>query len=273
MNHQVKQFISKYHLFEQDTIQQIQLQHRFSLVEAFQIKPGMRILEIGCGQGDTTVVLADAVGKDGHVIAIDIAPGNYGAPFTLAQAHENIQQSSLGNRITFHLNTDFLEVTYEEPFDAIVFSHCSWYFKSIDQLKAYFAHAATLTKKLCFAEWDINFTSLNQRGHFCAVSILALYAQFVENDSNVQHIFSPNQIVSFMQQAGFHVSSPITVDANYLQDGQWEQDYALHIKEYFNEAPSIIRSLADSYYEMIHHHNHAESLHSFVLNGSVINAE
>ncbi|MDQ7862686.1 hypothetical protein RCO48_21655 [Peribacillus frigoritolerans] len=44
-------FLSEYQLFEDDLIQQVQLQHRLELVAAFGIQKGMRVLEIGCGQG------------------------------------------------------------------------------------------------------------------------------------------------------------------------------------------------------------------------------
>lgn len=64
----------------------MQLQHRLELVAAFGIQKGMRVLEIGCGQGDTTVAIADAVGESGSVVAIDIASLDYGAPLTLGQA-------------------------------------------------------------------------------------------------------------------------------------------------------------------------------------------
>ena len=73
-----------------DTIQRTQLTHRIELVKTFQIKKGMKVLEIGCGQGDTTVVLADAVGETGHVVAIDIASTEYGAPITLGEASKTI---------------------------------------------------------------------------------------------------------------------------------------------------------------------------------------
>ena len=66
-----------------DTIQHTQLKHRMSLVETFSIQKGMSVIEIGCGQGDTTVVLADAVGETGRVLAVDIASPDYGAPITL----------------------------------------------------------------------------------------------------------------------------------------------------------------------------------------------
>ena len=141
MNTQVQQFIKNYQLFEEDQVQQIQLQHRFDLAKAFGVRKGMRILEIGCGQGDTTVVLADLVGEEGNIVAIDIAKGDYGSPLTLAQAHEKILASPLGSRISFHLETDFATFDPNETFDAIVFSHCSWYFHNQKQLAHYFVKA------------------------------------------------------------------------------------------------------------------------------------
>ena len=44
-----------------------QMGHRLQLVSFFGIIPGSRILELGCGQGDTTIALAHAVGPTGHI--------------------------------------------------------------------------------------------------------------------------------------------------------------------------------------------------------------
>ena len=73
LNEKTRSFLAEYQLFEDDLIQQVQLQHSLELVAAFGIQKGMRVLEIGCGQGDTTVAIADAVGESGSVVAIDIA--------------------------------------------------------------------------------------------------------------------------------------------------------------------------------------------------------
>ena len=35
------------------------------------IQPGMKVLEIGCGLGMMTQIIANLVGKHGHVVAID----------------------------------------------------------------------------------------------------------------------------------------------------------------------------------------------------------
>jgi SAM-dependent methyltransferase len=45
------------------------------LIERSGIKPGMRVLEIGCGSGAYTTFVARAVGPEGKVDALDIQPG------------------------------------------------------------------------------------------------------------------------------------------------------------------------------------------------------
>lgn len=265
MHQQLHDFIGKYELFQGDSVQQIQLQHRLALVDTFQVTAGMRVLEIGCGQGDTTVALAHAVGETGKVVAIDIASGDYGAPLTLAEAQARITASPLGARIQFHLATDFLQFETEESFDAIVLSHCSWYFATLNILRACLKKAYTLAPKLFFAEWDMNFTMMQQRGHFCAISILALYTQYVENDGNVQHIYNAEQIRSLLQQIGYNVAAKQTVDASYLQDGAWEKDYANAVRAQFDGTPPRIQSLVATYYDVMNSVSAAQSLNSFVV--------
>lgn len=54
------------------------LEHRRQVTRAWGIPPGASVLEIGPGQGELTVVLADAVGRTGRVVAIDNAPLEWG---------------------------------------------------------------------------------------------------------------------------------------------------------------------------------------------------
>src|SRR5262245_48605000 len=42
------------------------------VVEALQLKPGMRVADIGAGDGYFTFRLADAVGAQGHVYAVEV---------------------------------------------------------------------------------------------------------------------------------------------------------------------------------------------------------
>lgn len=48
--------------------------HRTSILEACQIKPGMRVADVGSGTGLFTRLFADKVGPDGWVYAVDIVP-------------------------------------------------------------------------------------------------------------------------------------------------------------------------------------------------------
>lgn len=56
-----------------------QSKHRLQILEHLQIRTGpSHVLEIGCGQGDATVVLAETLGERGQITAIDPAPLDYG---------------------------------------------------------------------------------------------------------------------------------------------------------------------------------------------------
>lgn len=249
-----------------DTIQRTQLTHRIELVKTFQVKKGMKVLEIGCGQGDTTVVLADAVGETGQIVAIDIASPEYGAPITLGEAAETISQSPLGQRIDFHFETDFLQMAFDEKFDVIVLSHCSWYFESIELLKNYLQKIKQVADRICFAEWDIDYTLEPQRAHFCAANIALLYTAFTENDGNIQNLFHKTQIKELMHSEGFSINVEQIVDASYLQDGLWEIDYSNYLLNEFPEVPTKIQSLIHSYaYLMNEQAKPPLSLNSFVL--------
>lgn len=266
LNEKTRSFLSEYQLFEDDLIQQVQLQHRLELVSAFGIQKGMRVLEIGCGQGDTTVAIADAVGESGSVVAIDIASPDYGAPLTLGQAAERIKESSLGERIDFHFEMDFNFFESPIPFDVAVLSHCSWYFKQPEDLLKYFKKIRKSAEHICFAEWDLDFTCISQRPHFCAVSILALYSNFVKNEGNIQNLFHKTQIHQLLQQANFEVIKQLTVDATFLQDGQWEKSYANSIRAEFIKVPYMMQTLITGYYELMNNSNEKEnSLNGFIV--------
>lgn len=60
------------------SIQQSQTVHRLALLQHWNIPSGSTVLELGCGQGDCTTVLANAVGEQGRVVAVDPAGLDYG---------------------------------------------------------------------------------------------------------------------------------------------------------------------------------------------------
>ena len=62
-------------------IQHTQTLHRLELLQHWNVSTGSKVLELGCGQGDCTTVLANAVGEQGAVVAVDPAELTYGMFF------------------------------------------------------------------------------------------------------------------------------------------------------------------------------------------------
>jgi ubiquinone/menaquinone biosynthesis C-methylase UbiE len=49
--------------------------YREAAVEALHLRPGARVVEIGCGSGQNLQMLHDLVGPTGHVVGLDLTPG------------------------------------------------------------------------------------------------------------------------------------------------------------------------------------------------------
>lgn len=60
------------------------------------ISPGTRALEAGSGAGGFTELLAEAVGQDGSVAALDVTPQ------LLQTARERVEKSPFSDRVTYH---------------------------------------------------------------------------------------------------------------------------------------------------------------------------
>jgi len=74
------------------------------------VGPGMRVLDVGCGAGDTSVLLAEMVGERGEVVGVDRARA------AIAAAQPKLQ----GRRNLRFLEGDPADMSFEQPFDAVV---------------------------------------------------------------------------------------------------------------------------------------------------------
>lgn len=228
---------------ELSEIQAVQTQHRMHLAEYWGIRAGEKVLEIGCGQGDTTAVLAYFVGKNGHVHAIDIAGSDYGAPETLGQAMTKLQHSSIGKHITVNFDTDILSSKVDFPedtFDTIVFSHSSWYLASQEVLLEMLIKLRKWGKRLVFAEWDTRITESHQLPHFLAALLQSQYEAFRKNsEANIRTLITPEDSKNLAIQAGWKIVDETVISSKDLQDGSWEVAMTL------DDAPAAIASLAN----------------------------
>jgi 2-polyprenyl-3-methyl-5-hydroxy-6-metoxy-1,4-benzoquinol methylase len=76
------------------------------------IKPGMKVLDVGCGAGDVSLLVAELVGPAGSIVGVD----SYAPVLNAAQA--NIHSAGLRN-VDF-VAGDIREITLDTDFDAVV---------------------------------------------------------------------------------------------------------------------------------------------------------
>ena len=212
-------------------IQKVQTKHRLKLAEFWDVKEGNKVLEIGCGQGDTTAVLAFLVGDTGVVHGIDIASPEYGSPLTLGESINYLKKSQIGNRIKVDFDVDILSPKIEFPenyFDLIVLSHSSWYMKSDEELYDILKKLRRWGTTLCFAEWDTRIQSVEQYPHLLSVLIQAQYECYKTTSlSNVRTLFTPQDIKRIAETAGWTIVAEKSINSPDLQDGKWEIEQVL----------------------------------------------
>ncbi|KAI1201166.1 SAM-dependent methyltransferase [Nemania serpens] len=202
-----------------------QARHRIRLVNLWDLKPGTRVLELGCGQGSATAVLAEAIGASGHVDAVDPGAPDYGAPFTLSQAQQHISASPVGDRITWHRATpqDFLSATHA-VWDVAVLAHCIWYFASERELQAILEALHGRVKRLCIAEYALHATERAAIPHVLAVLARGSLESFKEeSNENVRSPLSPSSIKKVATKARWNCTyESSVVPEPGLLDGFWE---------------------------------------------------
>jgi SAM-dependent methyltransferase len=97
--------------------QRLQLQgsvlapHSAQLFRLAGITGGMRVLDVGCGAGDVSMLLADLVGPTGSVIGVDMNPA------ILELARSRVAEAGLTN--VYFVESDLADLTLDEYVDAL----------------------------------------------------------------------------------------------------------------------------------------------------------
>lgn len=86
--------------------------HSAHLLRLAGITAGMRVLDVGCGAGEVSVLLAELVGPDGAVVGVDVNPA------VLEVAGARAAEAGLEN-VSF-VEADLAGLRLDEPFDALV---------------------------------------------------------------------------------------------------------------------------------------------------------
>lgn len=206
-----------------------QTTHRIGILYQAGIKDGDRILELGCGQGDCTTVLAILFPKS-RIDAIDPAPGDYGEPETLGQAHQRIKSYDIGERISFYQDSPigFLGSVDEGTYDVAVLCHCLWYFASTEEIVETFKATRGKANRLVIAEWGLRGDAKSNAHVLAALTRACREAHNPDSDANIRTPVSPKAIKDLAAQAGwtFRVEQYMT-PSEELQDAEWEVNMLL----------------------------------------------
>ncbi|KAJ7158897.1 hypothetical protein C8R46DRAFT_1178255 [Mycena filopes] len=168
-----------------------QAQYRLDLVAKWPITSGMRVLELGCGQGDTTLALAEAVGVNGHVDAVDPGP------------------------------PDYVRIPDAPRYDIAVLANSLWYFASPALILETLRVLATRARHCPEGS--------NATTHLLAVLAQgAMECRKPASQSNVRTIVSPARIKDLATQAGLVLQTEgLVTPGAEVYDGRWETQHAV----------------------------------------------
>jgi SAM-dependent methyltransferase len=213
---------------------------RLSTIRAWGVREGEKILDIGCGQGESCLALALEVGKSGHVTAIDPAQLDYGYPFTMREAHDHIKNSVLGPRISFYPvdATSFLGKQDQHPdsaIDSAVLCHSLWYFENEEDVQTLFTTLARAKiPRLYLAEWSYIPSQEGQIPHILAAKVQALFYRYKKpcqpglREQNVRSGADHKSLLKAASNSGFFVArETVITPAEDMVEGQFEVNYVL----------------------------------------------
>lgn len=201
---------------------------RFRLLDLWSISDGDRVLDIGCGQGESTIAFAVQVGSNDQVTGIENAPPDYGGPITIEESQTFIMDSPEGPRISFQCcggmggKSGKVENVVSRiqrcgsstsesavPFNVAVFLHSLWYFQDPDSILLIFRALESMSVPYIFiAEYAQCGSIMEQQPHLLAAHTQALLYQLKElrragmKEANIRAASLPDQIKQLAEQAG-----------------------------------------------------------------------
>ena len=205
----------------------------YRLTADARIRPGHRVLDLGCGTGNPTLLLARAVGQSGEVIGLDLAAE------MLSVARQRAKQEKISN-ITFH-QSDITTLSYgNDEFDAVTSRFCLMFLPDIPKALAEIARVLRPHGFLAVAVW-----SDPQKNPYMQIP-LAVLGKYVElpqplpEEPGPFRLASPGSLLQMVRDAGLEAISDDELLAESLFDSADEhlenlKDLAATLKPLFEK--------------------------------------
>ncbi len=203
-----------------------------AIVEAAQVKPAMRVLDLASGAGEPAMALCTAVGSEGHVTATDLEPQ------LLALAREFALERGVQNIALTPANAESLPFA-DRKFDRVTCRFGVMYFPNPTRALREAYRVLKPRGRAVFSVW----TSPEQPFFASTVGVLRKHAQAPHGGQNEPDPFrfaTPGSLSVLLRDAGFRSIQEETQDVSLTWAGTPEQFW-----QYFQEHTAPFRALID----------------------------
>ena len=194
-----------------------------AIVEAAQVRPGMRVLDLASGTGEPCLTLAERVGPDGHVTATDLVPE------MLAVAEENARVRGQTNISFQQADAEALPFA-DQTFDAVTCRFGVMFFADVERALREVYRVLEPGGRVALVAWG----PLEDNPCFAIVEGAA--AKYVHGPLSTRHKYGQaGQLAAALREAGFQqvqeerraIAWPIPGSPEQAWEGGREQNSTL----------------------------------------------
>src|SRR6476469_2714112 len=215
-----------------------------AIVEAAQVQPGMRVLDVACGTGEPAISLAALLADTGEVVGVDLSP----APLKIAE--ERAAQRGLANMRFVQADAHHLPFT-DNSFDCITSRLGVMFFSDLPRALAEMRRVLMPAGRAVLLVWG----AMDQPYFQTTIgTVLRMLPDAIVPESGIRMfaLGSDGALSKVLRESGFATveERSVTVDWTWLSTPEevWEyfQDVAVPFTSFLQSIPAERRPVIDA---------------------------